>query len=100
MILSIYFLRRDKMKKLITICSIAIMLITVDLIKATTLNVPSITYPTIQSAIDDAVNGDVVIVADGIYTGAGNRDIDFLGKAITVCSENESPWIVLAQRIE
>ena len=52
-----------------------------------TLLVPE-QYPTIQSAIDDALDGDVIIVADGIYTGYGNRDIDFLGKAVTVKSEN------------
>jgi hypothetical protein len=53
-----------------------------------TLNVPSTPYPTIQSAIDDANDYDIVIVADGTYTGTGNRDIDFLGKIITVRSEN------------
>lgn len=45
-------------------------------------------YSTIQAAVDAAVNGDEVVVADGTYTGTGNRDIDFLGKAITVRSEN------------
>jgi len=45
-------------------------------------------YETIQSAIDDANDRDIIIVADGIYTGEGNRDIDFKGKAITVRSEN------------
>ncbi|MHC4501237.1 MAG: choice-of-anchor Q domain-containing protein, partial [Planctomycetota bacterium] len=42
----------------------------------------------IQAAIDAADDYDMVLVADGIYTGDGNRDIDFGGKAITVKSEN------------
>jgi len=50
-------------------------------------HVPS-EYPTIQAAIDDANDGDDIVCADGTYTGDGNRDIDFLGKAITVRSEN------------
>ena len=41
---------------------------------------------TIQQAIDHSFNGDTVVVASGIYTGQGNRDIDFRGKAITVRS--------------
>jgi hypothetical protein len=34
-------------------------------------------FNTIQAAIDDSNDGDTIIVADGIYTGNGNRDIDF-----------------------
>jgi len=45
-------------------------------------------FNNIQAAINDANDGDTVLVADGTYTGEGNRDIDFLGKAIIVRSEN------------
>jgi hypothetical protein len=45
-------------------------------------------FSNIQAAIDDSNDGDTIIVADGTYTGDGNRDIDFLGKAITLRSEN------------
>ncbi len=44
-------------------------------------------YTTIQGAIDASLDGDAVIVAPGNYTGDGNRDIDFKGKAIIVKSE-------------
>ena len=39
-------------------------------------------YPTIQAAIDDSNDSDVIILAPGTYTGAGNRDIDFKGKPL------------------
>jgi thermitase len=51
------------------------------------LKVPD-NYKTIQNAIDDASDGDIIIVADGTYTGDGNIDMDFRGKAITLKSEN------------
>jgi hypothetical protein len=45
-------------------------------------------FNNIQAALDAAVSGDTVTVADGRYQGPGNRDLDFDGKAITLRSEN------------
>lgn len=52
-------------------------------------------YPTIQSAIDDVVDGCTILLADGLYQGDGNRDISFGGKAITVRSESGNPALVV-----
>lgn len=49
---------------------------------------PMYPFDAIQEAIDAADPNDIVFVADGTYTGVGNRDIDFGGKCITVRSEN------------
>lgn len=48
-------------------------------------------FPTIQAAIDAAVSGDIIELLDGQFGGPGNRDIDFLGKAVAVRSQSGDP---------
>ncbi len=47
-------------------------------------------YPTIQSAINAATDGDMVPVASGTYTGAGNKDLTFSGKNIILLGAMDS----------
>ncbi len=54
---------------------------------------------TIQAAIDVAEPVDVVVVAPCSYTGAGNRDLDFGGKAITVRGADPSDPNVVAATV-
>ncbi len=68
------------------VISLIVAGLTVSSTLAAVLRVPS-QYSTIQAGINAAVYNDTVLIADGTYTGAGNRDIDFHGRAIVVMSE-------------
>ena len=73
------------MKKVLLI--IVILMMSCAPVWAATINVPA-DQPTIQAGIYASFDGDIVLLADGIYTGAGNYNVDFSGKSITVKSVN------------
>lgn len=45
-------------------------------------------YDSIQEAVNQIAANNIVVVADGIYSGPGNRDIDLMGKSIVVMTES------------
>jgi len=51
----------------------------------------------IQAAIDAAGQGQTIKLQDGIYTGSGNCDVSFRGKALTVRSQSRDPDVCIVQ---
>jgi|GEM_PF-1728939 len=56
-------------------------------------------FTTVQAAIDASSDGDIIELCDGIYSGTGNRDLDYGGRAITIRSQsgNRGACIINAQ---
>ncbi|MFC1572614.1 right-handed parallel beta-helix repeat-containing protein [Candidatus Eisenbacteria bacterium] len=48
-------------------------------------------YPDIQSAVIGAFNGAIIELTDGTFSGRGNRDVDYMGKAIEIRSQSGNP---------
>jgi hypothetical protein len=48
-------------------------------------------FPTIQAAVAASASGDVIELANGTFTGPGNRDVDYLSKLVTIRSQSGNP---------
>jgi hypothetical protein len=61
---------------------------------AVVINVPD-HQPTIQAGVNAASKDDTVLVANGTFTGAGNRDIDTYGKEIVILSSGGPEYTII-----
>lgn len=48
-------------------------------------------FLTVARGIFEGATGDTIVLQDGIYTGAGNRDLDLAGKGLTILSASGNP---------
>ena len=58
------------------------------------LHVPG-DFPTIQVALDFAVDGDSILVAAGLYSGEGFGGLDFQGKAVSLIGKSGAEQTIL-----
>jgi hypothetical protein len=75
------------MNRKITFCLIITFLLT-NFATADLLQVPTPSYPTIEAAINAAIDGDEIRVADGSYTPFSSDGYDLNGKLIWLHSQN------------
>ena len=52
-------------------------------------------FPTIQAAINAAADADTISLADGTFTGFGNRDLDTLGKNVIIQGQSGDPELAV-----
>jgi hypothetical protein len=72
-------------KSLLSLSSIAVLMVSAAISRAITRNVPSTAYPTIQSAIHAAIQGDTILVASGTY----RESLTIVNKNLTPLPESE-----------
>ena len=68
--------------RLVFIVVLIILVVQCHGLYAVTVQVPE-DQPTIQAGIKATVDGDIVLVASGTYTGTGNVNLDFEGGKMT-----------------
>ncbi len=57
-------------------------------------------YPTIQAAVDAVGTGMAIELLDGTYSGEGNHNVSFQGKAITIRSCSDDPLLCVVDCAE
>ncbi|MBD3256857.1 hypothetical protein GF377_00395 [candidate division GN15 bacterium] len=55
-------------------------------VESATIHVPG-DQPNIQAGVDAAMSGDTIVIASGVFTGDGNRDIVISGDGLTLVSD-------------
>jgi hypothetical protein len=85
---------RNKIIILLTVAFLVLAIISISPSKATprTLIIPD-DHPTIQSAIGNATDGDIILVRKGIYEGPWNETV-FINKTISLIGEDPSTTIL------
>ena len=56
-------------------------------------------HASLKSAVNAARSGDVIVVAEGQYSGPGNQDVEILGKAVTIRSRDPNDPAVVARTV-
>jgi len=89
------------MKRVFLVCACLVLSVPCMGVTITVDDDGSADYTTIQAAIDASNNGDIIVVRPSTYTGEGNYNITFGGKAITVRSTNpQDPNVVAATIVD
>lgn len=78
------------------LCSLLLLLVLPGVLNAETYIVrPDGTgdFPTIQAAVDAAVDGDAIELTEGVFRGEGNGNVTVYQKGITIRSQSNDPTV-------
>ena len=60
---------------------------------------PEQPFVTIQQALDAAQDADTIVLLPGVYTGAGNYDLQSPGLSLTIRSSEPDNWDMVARTV-